>query len=351
LPSPVALRDVVPYLLDTGLLTPAAIVDGDLRVAAHKRRNLSFSVAWGDNEGVFLKQLTPGETGGRSESLLYGLARGSLEPALASLPQLRRFDRERDLLVLELVRPTTPIWSLIELSDVESISVFDRLGTTLAHLHALFQRWELPAGFAKSPWALANPWGFRACEVPLHLLGELSAANARLLQILTTEIPPSVFAAGQAAWRPSTLIHYDFKSDNVLTPAPGAIPRIVDWEFAAWGDPAWDVGTMLQSLLGHWLHHESLEERGDVASPLPAVQARCAAFWAGYAAATGFDLAGRRSFAARAALFSAFRLFQSAYEAGHRRDRFERFALMAVQVAANIASNPDRAAAELYGIG
>ncbi len=59
-------------------------------------------------------------------------------------------------------------------------------------------------------------------------------------------------------WRPSHFIHGDFKADNLLVRVdprfkdrPSTI--IVDWEMAGFGDPMWDVGSYIGSILLVWI--------------------------------------------------------------------------------------------------
>ncbi len=59
-------------------------------------------------------------------------------------------------------------------------------------------------------------------------------------------------------WRPAFFIHGDFKTENILLNAdPRAADRpkivVVDWELAGRGEPLWDVGSYVGSLLFGWI--------------------------------------------------------------------------------------------------
>lgn len=60
----------------------------------------------------------------------------------------------------------------------------------------------------------------------------------RIIQWLTDRLPVS---------QPATLVHNDFKLDNVMLNAsdPGQIAAVLDWEMATVGDPLVDLGVML----------------------------------------------------------------------------------------------------------
>jgi Ser/Thr protein kinase RdoA (MazF antagonist) len=339
---PLALRDVVPYLVGAGVVTPADVVDGDLTVEAHRRRNRSFSVRWRGDRGVFLKQLLEVAEGGRSELRLYQLAAAHPHPALRALPRPVYLDAARDIVAIELLHPAVPLWERVEGTDAR---VFHGLGRSIASLHVLLARPEGPGQSIEHGFPHIQVWAFGMAELTVDMLFELSPANVALHDILRRQVPPALFESARRAWSPSTLIHDDFKCDNVLV--TGDVPRIVDWEFAGWGDPAWDVGTMLQSIACVWLQAEAVGRPSSLSS---VVRSRCAAFWSGYVEGAGLDESARRELAARSALMSAMRLLQSAYEEGHRRTVLQRIAVLAVQVAVNIGRDPARAARELYGL-
>ena len=113
-------------------------------------------------------------------------------------------------------------------------------------------------------------------------------------------------------WRPSCLIHFDVKGDNILLSAKrGARSSwLIDWELAALGDPAWDVGSMFADYLGVWLwsipitgEHPPAHYLSLARFPLTRLQPALRAFWRSYRLARGPDQSRRHSvFAIRYAL-------------------------------------------------
>lgn len=67
------------------------------------------------------------------------------------------------------------------------------------------------------------------------------------------------------AFDPCCLVHNDLKLNNILLhlnweqalvetePANQSIVRLIDWERSAWGDPAFDLGTLIASYMQLWL--------------------------------------------------------------------------------------------------
>ncbi|PSB58470.1 phosphotransferase [Chamaesiphon polymorphus] len=65
------------------------------------------------------------------------------------------------------------------------------------------------------------------------------------------------------SYKPCCLTHRDFKLNNILLhhdweqriskPQPDSILRLIDWERSGWGDPAFDLGSIVASYLQIWL--------------------------------------------------------------------------------------------------
>lgn len=121
----------------------------------------------------------------------------------------------------------------------------------LARLHAPF--WD-DAELA------AQPWLFRRCGVPLpHIQQHFGERWQRVLARFGALLEPDAcavverFAARLDAWSqsidgPFTLVHHDFRADNLLVgrDANGA-PRlwVLDWQTVGWGSPGWDLAYFL----------------------------------------------------------------------------------------------------------
>ncbi|MGW1666994.1 phosphotransferase family protein [Streptomyces microflavus] len=107
-------------------------------------------------------------------------------------------------------------------------------------------------------------------------------------------------AASVPAQQGATIVHGDFRLDNVILGPDGTVRAVLDWELCTLGDPLADVGTTLM----YWV------EAGEDGALLPADGTASegfidrAAFAARYAAATGRDLSHIRWYQA----FACWRL-------------------------------------------
>src|SRR4029450_7106056 len=105
----------VPYLLERGLVSEAAIVESDLQVIDAGRRNQNLKVVRRRGPSYLIKQPGEGEYGSeatiRCEAAFYEHC--GLEPRAAEgrdlLPACHGFDSQQVLLVLELIEGD-PLW-------------------------------------------------------------------------------------------------------------------------------------------------------------------------------------------------------------------------------------------------
>ena len=71
-------------------------------------------------------------------------------------------------------------------------------------------------------------------------------------------------------------MHNDLKLNNILlhnqwqqvSASSGNIVRLIDWESCTWGDPAYDLGTIIASYLKIWLESLAISTAIDVESAL-----------------------------------------------------------------------------------
>ena len=124
----------------------------------------------------------------------------------------------------------------------------------------------------------------------------------RVVAWLSDRIPPE---PDPQAGRPATLVHNDFKLDNVMLDgrAPSRIIAILDWEMCTVGDPLIDLGIALC----YWAQKEDPEARRESISPVttePGWLTR-EELAARYAARTGRDVSG-------IAFYEVFALFKVA---------------------------------------
>jgi hypothetical protein len=140
----------------------------------------------------------------------------------------------------------TSLHALHEQGDLRLDDRLAHLGQMLARLHAA----PAPVSLPNATPPLAELLTLDVDDLA-HAVGETPALVAEL------QHAPGLEAAlrGLGAVAPSgrRLVHGDLKLDNVMAgPGPGQL-RLVDWELAGAGDPAWDLGSALGDLMFRWL--------------------------------------------------------------------------------------------------
>jgi aminoglycoside phosphotransferase (APT) family kinase protein len=133
--------------------------------------------------------------------------------------------------------------------------------------------------------------------------------------------------------------------------------KVVDWELAGLGDPAWDVGALFGEYLGFWLLSIPItgerppEQFLDMAQfPLSRIQPALGAFWRSYKGQRGFSEEEGAQFLWRAVAYAACRLLQTAFESSQGASKLTGNALCFLQLSFNVLQRPFEVAAQLLGI-
>ncbi|HET7079468.1 MAG TPA: phosphotransferase [Chloroflexia bacterium] len=344
------------YLRDRDLLPAAAeaVVAGDLWIVPQVRRNRTFRVIRRGGPGLFVKQVRAWTSDAIASLVaeagwLTGFREDpALAPAAALAPRLQYYDPAGRVLVLELVEGQT--LTAAAPTGIPAPTLAAHLGATLGALHhALAAERPENAALVDQP-AAPRPW-ILTPPSPATVTS-ISPGQAHALAILHRY---PAFLAGLAAraadWRPMTLVHGDLKSDNCLVAAcgagsDGAVIHFVDWEFAGWGDPAWDAGTLLGGWLAAWA------ASGPV-PPAPALtlQPAAQAFWASYAAPWDDTIQARAALQARTTSYAAARLAQIAFEMLHEAQWMTPASVRLLQLSHNLLADPAAAGRDLLNLG
>ena len=247
-----ARRAAVPRLLAAGVLAPAEVVDRGVVVTDVSRANRVHLVHVGgpDGGGAAVKSLGAEAEGGLDAELrVHALA--AERPGLrAALPRLLAEDRAAGWLALELVSPGETLTAAHREAIGYPLDLAQAAGRALRAAHdATRDLAGIPP--APLPWALSalDPMG------PAAFAWEEAPLRAVLDGIAEPERHRAALAEARADWRPACLMHGDLKWDNCLVARPvraaACTVRIIDWEGAGAGDPAWDVAGLVQEYLAY----------------------------------------------------------------------------------------------------
>jgi hypothetical protein len=159
---------------------------------------------------------------------------------------------------------------------------------------------------------------------------------------------------------PSCAIHNDLKLNNILLDLDWESPeskiiRLIDWERATWGDPAFDLGCLLGSYLEIWLEglaisnllsiNESLQL---ATTPLELLQPSLLALVQSYLAGFPEILVARPDYLDRAVQFAGLALIQRIEITIDEERIFGNCGIVMLQVAKQLICTPRAAMKTLF---
>ena len=351
-------RTVAHYLVERRLLTQASLLE-PIRIKAGSGRNRNFSVTRVGHDGFFIKQIKYWEPNARwtlgREADWYAMV-AEIDECTALRPVVPRFhayDDGRAVLVIELVQAESLLTTPPEDGWLSSV-VTAELGRLFATLHSLQPNdWQLE----QHRFRFADRYpGALTLEERLTGTNWTPPAEQEIYQTLQRHAEfADHLAALRDDWRATTIIHADFRWNNVLLAEQNRL-CLIDWELVDRGDPAWDVGSVLQAWLSSWIRSMPDQDaparelvqgaRYSLASMQPAI----AGFWDAYRAARGLTADQAQEFLRRSVRFGAARLLQTALESVQGAPKLTAGALYRLQVALNMLEQPVAAMSDLFGL-
>ncbi|MEJ8562091.1 phosphotransferase [Yoonia sp. GPGPB17] len=336
--EPIA-RNIIQTLQTQGLVSQRDLVDGSSVLFMGRQRNRFFVYKQLHGPSFFIKHAHEGEAGTVEsvtlEAQIYKAVadNADFQHLQAVMPQLLHFDQDSATMTLLLIKDAEDLGTRARRLGQNSCDDAGQMGRIAAQYHILPQSAvdALAVDFPAKPH-----WIFRLEETPSPLpsLRGRSPASAALIDALRAN--PQIKHSLQWCrdnWVSDALIHGDFKLENFLTAPSEADPghqtlRLIDWERADRGDPAWDVGCGF----GAFVIHRVMQKSGDaLGAALPEMRA----FWTAYSASrSGCDSA----FLDRCIAMMAARLLVAGYEYCFAQDDLPDLSLALMQLAETVIS-------------
>lgn len=354
-----ARASVVSYLLQRKLVSPQAVVDGEVKVTEGSSRNRNFKVVASPGNAYLIKQgnspeghMTVATEGGFYSQLQPDSGAG---PLAGYLPRSYGYDPVEQVLVLEWVQDSQTLREFQVGRGSFPTAIADAVARFLATLH----RWgkepdDWAGNVRKGPGhpAWAPPTRHRAPGLVAGLAG-INPGLAGMVQYHSRFC--DLLEQAYSAWSMEAPIHGDIKWDNVLlvgTPAPGQTPtiKVVDWELLNYGDPCWDAGSFFVDYLALWVFSSAGSPAYPVHVSLESLQPAMQAFWATYAAEMRLDRPAAAAWLRRAIRFTGLRLVQNAFEIAQVNSQAMPVVTTMLQLGWNVLERPDEAGTYLLGI-
>ena len=265
--SDLAPDEVIPAALAAGALHPADVVHHGVLVEQVGRSHPVYRVRVGGEVRFFVKSFGPrrGATDGLAARERAVLALGEARPAVAALtpspwpwndPPPGVGVKRRVVIATAAVRGAEA-WTMDHLGGGDRTlaqawaDLVDALAAPLAAFHRATRDLARPGSHVPPALESEEPWGLRLMDGDAAPeLWATPATSAMLREAAADPLLVQTLREARSLWRPMALIHADLKHDNVLIEraADGLRVRILDWEMARIGDPAWDLAGLAARL-------------------------------------------------------------------------------------------------------
>ncbi|MCC5656389.1 aminoglycoside phosphotransferase family protein [Nostoc sp. XA010] len=369
-------HNVIQYLLEAGLCSSEDDASDKSELPGSSKNNFGLLVTLADNRQLLIKQernvnnndAAPHEL--FQEWLFHQLLQqfpvlGNIS-AIASL--VVHFDEENSILVRNYLGEYRELATLYHNNEICPQEIATAIGTTLAGLHrATYNRREYKDFMATAPqgefrYGFYNPaQGVESIGPEIFGTVPTDALKFYLLY-QQSESLESAIADLAYNWNPCCLTHNDLKLNNILVHSrweklDNCLVRLIDWEACSWGDPAFDLGTLLASYLGIWLKSLvvdptiELEESLHLAlTPLESLQPSIIALIRAYLNAFPLILEYCNDFIVRVIQFAGLALIHQIQDMITCQKSFNNADICMLQVAKSLLTMPQQGVLTIFGI-
>ncbi|MBD2343272.1 phosphotransferase family protein [Anabaena subtropica] len=371
---PLSSQNVIQYLQAAGLCSSE---DGKSEIfeLPSNNKNCNLVVDLAGNRKLLVKQ----ERGVTNDGILHELFNEWLFhqllqqfPVLGNIsaiaPLVVHFDEEKSILVRSYLSEYIDLRESYQNSNVFPTEIAGAIGTTLAALHrTTFQGKEYRNFMATAPqgqfrYHFYNPAQGIASLNPA-IFGKIST-EALKFHVLYQSYESLEAAISDLAyeWNACCLTHNDLNLNNILIHSrwnqlDNCLVQFIDWEACTWGDPAFDIGTILASYLGLWLESLVVDPTLELADslqlamiPLEEIQPSLVALLQAYLQAFPMILEYHPDFLVRVIKFTGLALIHQIQDKINNCKLFDNSDIYMLQVAKNLLTIPEKSVLSIFGI-
>ncbi|MBW4687445.1 MAG: aminoglycoside phosphotransferase family protein [Komarekiella atlantica HA4396-MV6] len=365
-------HNVFDYLVEQGLCNQSEQSPSKIEPVAAKNFNLLLTFT--DGRKLLVKQERhnqDGKTAGeffrewRIQEFLQQFP--NLGNYRSFLPEVLHFDRENSIIVFRYLDDYRDLMDFYTKENSFTTEIATAIGNTLGTIHRdTFNRQKYQEFFSK------NSDNLMADQVS-HLVRRLERVEPEIFGLVPGDglkffaLYQRYDSLGQAiaqlanAVTPSCLTHNDLKLNNILLykdwqDSSNNIVRLIDWERSTWGDPAFDLGTLIGSYVQIWLgslvisNSLSIEESLRLAiTPLELLQPSIGTLTQAYLNTFPEILEHRSDFLQRVVQFTGFALIQQIQAMIQYQKSFGNMGIAMLQVAKTLLSRPVQSMPTIFG--
>ncbi len=291
------------------------------------------------------------------------------------LSEILYFDAENSIIVFNYLNDYSDLAEFYAKGNFFPTAIAKSIGSTLATIHrATFKHQEYQDFFTQN-----------SDDVPVSQTSKLASGLERITPEVFGSVPADglkFFALYQrydslgktiselvSTFDLCCLTHNDLKLNNILlsnnweqSPSKieqlsNSIIRLIDWERSSWGDPAFDLGTIIGSYLQIWLSSLVVSQALDIQealrlamTPLEQLQPSIAALTKAYLSHFPEILEHRPDFLKRVVQFSGLTLVQQIQATIQYQKSFGNTGICMLQVAKSLLCRPEQSIPTVFGI-
>jgi thiamine kinase-like enzyme len=283
------------------------------------------------------------------------------------LSAICHFDRENSILIFEYLQDYRDLMDFYLKENTYPESIARQLGTALSTIHHdTYQQQVYQDAISQTKPQQKNSIVQRLVtnleKITPEIFGSVPDDGLKFYALYQRYV-----SLGQAlaelsdAVRADCLTHNDLKLNNILLHNDWALPnsdivRLIDWERSAWGDPAFDLGTLIGSYLQLWLNSLvvskslSIEESLSLAmTPLDRVQPSIAALTRAYLVGFPEIVKDRPDFIQRSVQFAGLVIIQSILASIEYQKMLGNSGISRLQVAKSLLCRPVQSMPTVFG--
>lgn len=283
------------------------------------------------------------------------------------LPEVLHFDRENSIIVFRYLDDYRDLIDLYITENSFSGKIAMAIGTFLATIHReTFTCQKYQDFFCQSQhnlkFAQVTDLILGLERIGPEIFGSVPADGLKFFALYQRydSLGQAIAQLG-SAFAPSCLTHNDLKLNNILLQkdweqSSKGIVRLIDWERSAWGEPAFDLGTIISSYLQIWLgslvisKSLSIEESLRLAmTPLEKVQPSIATLTQAYLHTFPEILEHRPDFLQRVVQFAGLALIQQIQGMIQYQKSFGNGGIAMLQVAKTLLCRPEQSTPTIFG--
>ncbi len=359
------------------------------KISVIDAKNFNLAIEFSDGRHLLVKQERHNDRGESQGEFWAAWRIGNLVeqfPALGAkigvfLPELLHFDPENSILIVNYLSNYCDLSRYYDREHQFPTQIARAIGQLLATIHAQtfqqldYQRYldptlDVPDGAnpLNPPQDRERDSAFTAIDI-IERLTRITPQVFRQMPLeclqflrLFQRFPSLTEAIAELAEAivPSCAIHNDLKLNNILLDLDWESPestivRLIDWERAIWGDPAFDLGCLFGSYLEIWLQGLaisnllSINESLQLAiTPLELLQPSLLALVQSYLAGFPEILTARPDYLDRAIQFAGLALIQRIEITIDEERTFGNCGIVMLQVAKQLICTPRAAMKTLF---